>query len=342
MFAELDLDTASDFARDGGEHLLGEVHQVLVVGVGLVELEHGEFGIVARGDAFVAEVAIDLVYTLEASYDQALEVELGRDAQVEVDVERVVMRDERPGDGAAGDGLHHGGFNFDVAARVEEGADGFHDLAALDEDVAHLRIHEEVDVALAVTEFDVGEPVPFLGERQQVFGKEGQFFDVNAELAGARAKQITARADVIAEVEQFVKVESFFTDRVFFHVDLEALALLLDVRESGLAHEADGHDASGDASVDAIGFELLGSLLAVVGENLRDGVCGLVMIRIGLLAERFDLAQLVFAKVINVLVECHFAQGRPEGRGMMSARGDYSEEKRLCPAKLVLDSNVVL
>jgi len=54
-------------------------------------------------------------------------------------------------------------------------------------------------------------------------------------------------------------------------------------------------------------------------------VRGLVMIRIGLLAERFDLAQLVFAKVEYVLVECHFAQGRPEGRGMMSAIGDYSE-----------------
>ena len=49
------------------------------------------------------------------------------------------------------------------------------------------------------------------------------------------------------------------------------------------------------------------------------------MIRIGLLTECFDLAQLVFAKVIYVLVECHFAQGRLEGRGMMCAIGDYSE-----------------
>ena len=131
---------------------------------------------------------------------------------------------------------------------------------------------------------------------------------------------------MIAEIEQFVEVESFFTDGVFFHVDLESLALLLDMRESGLAHKADGHDASGDADVDAIGFELLAGFLAVVGENLRDGVRGFVMIRIGLLAERFDLAQLVFAKVIYVFVECHFAQGRPEGRVMMSAIGDYSEE----------------
>ena len=36
-------------------------HEVVVVGVGLVELEHGELGVVAGADALVAEVAVDLV-----------------------------------------------------------------------------------------------------------------------------------------------------------------------------------------------------------------------------------------------------------------------------------------
>ena len=31
------------------------------------------------------------------------------------DVERVVMRDERPGRGAAGDGVQHGRFDFEVS-----------------------------------------------------------------------------------------------------------------------------------------------------------------------------------------------------------------------------------
>ena len=60
------------------------VHQVVVVGVGLVELEHGELGIVLGADAFVAEVAIDLVDAVHAADHQALEVELGRDAEEEV------------------------------------------------------------------------------------------------------------------------------------------------------------------------------------------------------------------------------------------------------------------
>ena len=36
--------------------------------------------------------------------------------------------------GSAGDGVEHGGFDFEVAAGVEEVADGAEDVGALDED----------------------------------------------------------------------------------------------------------------------------------------------------------------------------------------------------------------
>ena len=49
-------------------------HHGVVVGVGLVELEHGEFGVVLDVYAFVAEVVADFVDALEAADDEALEV----------------------------------------------------------------------------------------------------------------------------------------------------------------------------------------------------------------------------------------------------------------------------
>ena len=70
-------------------------------GVRPVELEHRELGVVLRRDPFVAEVAVDLVDPLEAADHQPLQVQLGRDAQVEVDVERVVVRHERAAPRAA-------------------------------------------------------------------------------------------------------------------------------------------------------------------------------------------------------------------------------------------------
>ena len=82
------------------EHLLGEIHQVLVRRVGLIELEHRELGEVGGVDALVAEVATDLEHALEAADHQPLQVELGGDAKEQVEVERVVMRHEGPCGGA--------------------------------------------------------------------------------------------------------------------------------------------------------------------------------------------------------------------------------------------------
>ena len=75
-------------------------------------------GLCLLADAFVAIDAAELVDPLDAADHQPLEVQLQRDPQVEVDVERVVMRFERPGGGPAGDRMERGPFDFDEAAAL--------------------------------------------------------------------------------------------------------------------------------------------------------------------------------------------------------------------------------
>ena len=71
-------------------------------------------------------------YTLlETADDQALEVQLGRDAQVHIDVERIVMGDERTGSRAARDGVEARGLNLHKAAGIHEVADLAHDGGTL-------------------------------------------------------------------------------------------------------------------------------------------------------------------------------------------------------------------
>ena len=141
------------------EHLLGELHHPQVVLVGDVDLHAGEFGVVRAVHALVAEVLAELVDPFETAYDEFFEVELRGDAKVEVDVERVVVRDERPCRGTARNGLQNRRFDFEIPLRVEELAHGRHDLRALDEDFAHLRIDRQIDITLAVAHFGVGEGV---------------------------------------------------------------------------------------------------------------------------------------------------------------------------------------
>jgi hypothetical protein len=70
-----------------------------------------------------AEVAIDLVHALETADDKALQVQLGRDAQKELHIERVVMGEERPRQRTARDRLHHRRLDFEVTAAVQKAAD---------------------------------------------------------------------------------------------------------------------------------------------------------------------------------------------------------------------------
>jgi hypothetical protein len=84
----LDHAAAQHRERQFAQHLFGEIDQVAVVGIGRVELEHGELGVVARRQALVAEIAVDLEHALEAADHQALQVQLRRDAQEQVHVER--------------------------------------------------------------------------------------------------------------------------------------------------------------------------------------------------------------------------------------------------------------
>ena len=100
----LEVDLAALDGDDGGavrgergvaDDRLGQVHHVVVVAERLVGLEQRELGVVARVEALVAEHAADLEDAVHAADEQPLERQLQRDPQVHLDVERVVVRDER-------------------------------------------------------------------------------------------------------------------------------------------------------------------------------------------------------------------------------------------------------
>ena len=181
-----------------------------------------------------------------------------------------MVGDERPRRGSPGDGLHHGSFHFHVAALVQESAQRLDQPAALDEDLAHFGIDDQVDIALAIAEFHVGQAVPLLRQRQQILGEQGQFIDVHGQLARAGAEQIAAGADVIADIEQLEQLKALFADGIFFYVKLQPLSVLLQVQEAGLPHQAQRHDASGHPDLDAFGFQFLGRLRGVLRQDLRE------------------------------------------------------------------------
>ncbi len=190
-------------AHHMADQLLVEVHQVLVVPVGRVELHHGELGVVANADAFVAEVAVDLEHAVKATHQQALQVQLGRDAQEHFLVERVVVRLERLGVGAARDRVQHGRFDFEETMAHHELADARQRLAARHETLARAFVGHQVDIALAVLDFLVVDAVELVGQRAQALGQQADAVGVDGEFAGAGLEQHAFGGHDVAQVPVF-------------------------------------------------------------------------------------------------------------------------------------------
>ena len=119
-----DLGGPERLLRGVRDHLLRHAHDVLVVDVGLVRLEHRELGVVLVRHALVAEVLAQLVHLLEPADDEALQVQLGGNPQVQVAAQFVVVRRERPRQRAAVERLQHRCLDLEEAPPVEEPAEG--------------------------------------------------------------------------------------------------------------------------------------------------------------------------------------------------------------------------
>src|SRR5207245_9454575 len=112
----------------------------------LKELRHVELRVMPCGDPRIAEVAVALINAIQASHHQPLQIELWRDAQVEIEVESVVVRDERPRRGATGNRLHHRRLYFDEASGFEEVAQFADALSASLQDLPHSSVADQIAV----------------------------------------------------------------------------------------------------------------------------------------------------------------------------------------------------
>ncbi|GBE50853.1 hypothetical protein BMS3Bbin13_01803 [bacterium BMS3Bbin13] len=236
---------------------LGQGHQVLVTGVGLIELKHRELGIVARGDALVAEVAVQLVDLLQPPDHQPLEIQFRGDAQIEVHLQGVVMGDERTRRGAARDGLHHRCLDLDEAALVEEPAQVTHDRTAQEEHPARGLVHHQIHVALPIAHFLVGQSVELLGQRAQRLDQHPRLRGAHRQFPGAGPEQRPLDPHDVADVPALeIRIDAL-GQRVALEKHLDAPAHVLQLRETRLAHHALGQHAPGDPHRMRLGLQPL-------------------------------------------------------------------------------------
>ena len=188
-------------ARGAHDELLGQRHHVGDVGVRLVRLHHRELGVVPAGQPLVAEHPPDLEHAVHAADDEALEVQLEGDPQIQRHVQHVVVGDERASVGAPRVDVQHRCLDLDEAALAERPPEAGDDLVAHVERPPRIGVDGEVDVALAEPRVRVGQTVPLVGERSQRLGEQLEAVDLHRQLARPRRHHRAVHADPVAPVE---------------------------------------------------------------------------------------------------------------------------------------------
>ena len=261
---EIDLDVAVLGLGQVSEHGFSQLHHALVIGVCLVEFHQRELRIVPCVDTLVTEYTADLVDALEASDDQSLEVQLERDTELDVLVQRIIVSLERPGCGTAGVGHQHRCLDFHESPAVEEVTDLLDDLGSLDEGIFNLGINDQVQIPLAIAHVGIGEAVMLLGQHLDALAEQDDLGGVNGDLARPRPEEEALDAQDIADVillECLVVVDA---DAVSGNIDLDVALKVCDVRERSLTHNALEHHTAGDGDRDLICCEEFRELLLIV------------------------------------------------------------------------------
>src|SRR5207302_10044060 len=101
---------------------------------------------------------------------------------------------------------------------------------------ARLLVHQQVEVALAVAELDVGEAVESVRERPADLGEQGQLVDGERRLAAARAGGRAGGAHDVAEVEVELAGLRGLAE------ELDPPGTVDEVEEDELAHGPPSHD----------------------------------------------------------------------------------------------------
>ena len=286
LFAQpLHLIAAQQLQRGRGKDPLGNVHHRMEIRIRLIQLHGRKFRVMLRVHALVAENTADLIHAVDASYDQPLERQLCGDTHIHINIQRVVVGHERTRRSPACDGVQHRRFHFHIAALIQVIAHMANKFGAHLKRLAHLRVDDQVHIALAVPRLAVLQAVEFFWQRQQALAQQYDLGDMHADFAHLRTEHKASDADDIADIKFLERLILLHTHVVPADIKLDVARGVPKVRKAGLAHHALAHHAARHAHAAAL-FTLghVHKALFHLGGKIRLGIaCQLKGVVSGLL-----------------------------------------------------------
>ncbi len=213
-------------------------------------------------------------------------MQLQRDAQVQVDVEGIVMRDERLGRSAAGNGVQRRRLDLAKAPLFEVRADAADNFDAAQSAAEHVGIVDEVQIAVAQAEFHVLHAAPLVRVRLERFAEVRDLAHEDGRLAHAGLAEAPFDADEVAEVQVPGDAPALLIDLLLADHELHFAGPVPDIEEDCLALAAPKDDAPGRLHA----WPLLFRQVRRERPDRRDGLMAIEPLPPGIDAQFFNAA----------------------------------------------------
>ena len=150
-----------------------------------------------------------------------------RNAQVHINIQRIVMGNERTGRSTTGNIVQHRRFDFQKTTFHPIPADGRNNAAALEERIFYFRVHDQIQIPLAVPGIRIFQAMELFGQRQQPFGKDHEIRRPNGHFPHFGAEYFAFYPHDIANVQVFFHIGiNAFGQQVFLDINLNAAGFI--------------------------------------------------------------------------------------------------------------------
>ena len=243
---------STDLLRQITEHTLCQLHHTIIVCVCLIQFHQGEFRIMSLIKAFIPENTSDLVYPLQSSDNQTLQVQFERNPKFFIFAKSIIMSDKRTSRCSSGIVYQHRSLDLHKAPAVQEIPDLSDNLGSLDKRLFYILIHNQVDISLAVADICVDQTMELLRERLQRFGQQCHLLRMNRDFPRLRLKYIALHADDIADIHALEFFIGFISQRISLHITLNGTQFILNMTEGSFSHDTLAHDAACNGNFPAV------------------------------------------------------------------------------------------
>ena len=243
---------------DSLHHLFHSVHHPFVILIRHIELHLGEFGVMEAVHTFVAEVFGKLINAIETTHNQFFQIQLVCNTQIERHIQRVMVSFERTGCSTAIQWLQNWCFHFQIAFFIQIVTHSVNQQRALDEGIFDMRVHDKVNVTLAIALLRILESIIYYtvfffddGQRAYRLAENGKLLHVDADFTCLCDKHEALHTDNIADIQflEHAVIHRFVftrTNLVTFGIDLDFAHCILKHVKRNSAHDALAHDTSSD------------------------------------------------------------------------------------------------